>query len=556
MEQEPRHQDANGLDVNVRNQMRGSLWPTANYTVKVKETDVAYRRTAADSHEEEAKDSNSNKMNLVPCYGLTDWYHPFLPPMIPLERLTKAMALFRYRHYFKIFHLATIQRERSTWVKAWMLVWLLTESRTPYMTMMKANAEVISKMKKEIEAFETINIELEHIVAKLLKENKTLKRHYKDLYDSIKIMRSKTIEQTTSLLANNADLKAQIHEKVFAIVALKNYLRKLKGNSVDTKFTKTSVLGKLVSQSLRNQSIVRQPNAFKSERPQMSKPLFASQVDVNHNLSRPVTQHYLPKRSESSFLKPNHMIASSSSRNNSKNLPRFSSNDMVHNHYLDEDRKKTQERDRNSKTSVMPSARFQSTADDSKPKPRSTNHSSRSLSCVFNANHDTCITNFLKEVNSRAKVQSNKTRNSNKPVEQKHHTQKPIRQIFIGHRFSPNKTSAVYEKTSPRSDLRWKPTGRIFNTVGLRWVPTRKILASCTSKDDSELTHGSNIDIPNIHEHKQTLDLSVGTSINVQKEQSFDFSAGTSFNVKQENLRVWLLKKLISRKLVSRWIHK
>ncbi|GJX52121.1 hypothetical protein Tco_0280490 [Tanacetum coccineum] len=254
------------------------------------------------------------------------------------------------------------------------------------------------------------------------------------------------------------------------------------------------------------------------------------------------------------------MIASSSSRNSSKNLPRFSSNDMVHNHYLDEARKKTQERDRNSKTSVMPSARFQSTADDSKPKHRSTNHSSRNSKdfvcstchkCVFNANHDTCITNFLKEVNSRAKVQSNKTRNSNKPVEQKHHTQKPVRQIFIGHRFSPNKTSAVYEKTSPRSDLRWKPTGRIFNTVGLRWVPTRKILAYCTSKDDSELTHGSNIDILNIHERKQTLDLSVGTSINVQKEQSFDFSAGTSFNVKQENLRVWLLKKLISQKLVS-----
>ncbi|GJS61743.1 putative reverse transcriptase domain-containing protein [Tanacetum coccineum] len=96
-----------------------------------------------------------------------------------------------------------------------------------------------AKIKKEIEAFETINIELEHSVAKLLtenehlnKENETLKKHYKDLYDSIKITRSKTIEQTTSLLANNADLKAQIQEKVFAIVALKNDLRKLKGNSI------------------------------------------------------------------------------------------------------------------------------------------------------------------------------------------------------------------------------------------------------------------------------------------------------------------------------------
>ncbi|GJU59238.1 hypothetical protein Tco_1237004 [Tanacetum coccineum] len=199
-------------------------------------------------------------------------------------------------------------------------------------------------------------------VATLRKENETLKQHYKDLYDSIKITRSKTTEQTTSLLANNAELKAQIQEKVFAIAALKNDLRKLKGNSVDTKFDKTSVLGKPVLPSLRNQSVVRQPNAFKSERAQMSKQRFASQVDVNKNLSKPVTQHYLPKKTESAFAKPDHVIASSSSRNSSKNMPRFSSNDMVHNHYLDEARKKTQERDRNSKLGDA-LARFQRNAD-------------------------------------------------------------------------------------------------------------------------------------------------------------------------------------------------
>ncbi|GJV81609.1 hypothetical protein Tco_1517479 [Tanacetum coccineum] len=175
-----------------------------------------------------------------------------------------------------------------------------------------------------------------------------------------------------------------------------------------------------------------------------------------------VTQHYLPKKTEIAFAKPDHMIASSSSRNSSKNMPRFSSNDMVHNHYLDVAKKKIQERDRNSTTS---------------------------------------------EVNSRANIQSHKTRNSNKPVDQKSHTQKPGRQIFIGHRFSPNKTSVVYEKTSPRSDLRWKPN-------------------------------------------------SAGTSINVQKEQSLDLSAGTLCNVNKENLRVWLLKKLISQKPLSKWIHR
>ncbi|GJY62952.1 hypothetical protein Tco_0464412, partial [Tanacetum coccineum] len=94
--------------------------------------------------------------------------------------------------------------------------------------------------------------------------------------------------------------------------------------------------------------------------------------------------------------------------------------------------------------------------------------------CVFNANHDACISKLLKEVNSRAKIQSHKTRHSNKPVDQKSHTQKPGGQIFTGH----------------------------------RWISTGKLLASCTSKVDSESTHSSNVDISKIHECKQTLDLS------------------------------------------------
>ncbi|GJS59038.1 hypothetical protein Tco_0653822 [Tanacetum coccineum] len=85
-----------------------------------------------------------------------------------------------------------------------------------------------AKIEKKIDVLETMNIELEHSVATLRKENETLKQHYKDLYDSIKITRSKTIEQTTSLLANNAELKAQIQEKVFAIAGLKNDLREVK----------------------------------------------------------------------------------------------------------------------------------------------------------------------------------------------------------------------------------------------------------------------------------------------------------------------------------------
>ncbi|GJS73174.1 hypothetical protein Tco_0706015 [Tanacetum coccineum] len=50
---------------------------------------------------------------------------------------------------------------------------------------------------------------------------------------------------------------------------------------------------------------------------------------------------------------------------------------------------------------------------------------------------------------------------------------------------------------TPRSCLRWKPTGRIFKTIGLRWVPTGKIFAFSTNKVDSEPPNGSKEDITN-----------------------------------------------------------
>ncbi|GKF25986.1 hypothetical protein Tco_0081880, partial [Tanacetum coccineum] len=45
----------------------------------------------------------------------------------------------------------------------------------------------------------------------------------------------------------------------------------------------------------------------------------------------------------------------------------------------------------------------------------------------------------------------------------------------------------MHKKTmSPRSCLKWKPTGRVFKNVVLRWVPTGKTFASSTTKVESE----------------------------------------------------------------------
>ncbi|GKD47715.1 hypothetical protein Tco_1276691 [Tanacetum coccineum] len=78
--------------------------------------------------------------------------------------------------------------------------------------------------------------------------------------------------------------------------------------------------------------------------------------------------------------------------------------------------------------------------------------------------------------------------------------------------FALNKSSAMHEKLhTPRSCLRWKPTGRTFKTVGLRWIPTGKMFTDSTTNVDSEPLNGSNDDTANPYECDQTLYFSADT---------------------------------------------
>ncbi|GKB18042.1 retrovirus-related pol polyprotein from transposon TNT 1-94, partial [Tanacetum coccineum] len=110
---------------------------------------------------------------------------------------------------------------------------------------LKANIKRLNKtsttnsVKKDIDEIETINIELEHRVAKLIAKNEHLKQTYKQLYDSIKPSRVRSKEHAESLVnqlnqksVEITDLNAQLQEKVFVITTLKNDLRKFKGKDI------------------------------------------------------------------------------------------------------------------------------------------------------------------------------------------------------------------------------------------------------------------------------------------------------------------------------------
>ncbi|GJZ97301.1 retrovirus-related pol polyprotein from transposon TNT 1-94, partial [Tanacetum coccineum] len=82
-----------------------------------------------------------------------------------------------------------------------------------------------SKVKMDMDEIETLNIELEHRVTKLVAENEHLKQTYKQLYDLIKPKR----------------------EQGLVIAALKNELRKLKGKALDKEAIETHSVDPKVS---------------------------------------------------------------------------------------------------------------------------------------------------------------------------------------------------------------------------------------------------------------------------------------------------------------------
>ncbi|GKF10823.1 hypothetical protein Tco_0048749 [Tanacetum coccineum] len=201
------------------------------------------------------------------------------------------------------------------------------------------------------------------------------------------------------------DLKAQLQDKNIAISELKKLIEKMKGKSVDTNFGKQLILGKPPLQPIKNQLVVR--------------------------------QHSWPQVRKSSFAKPYNVNAPSPSRNSPKHVSFQStkeyvvSNDMVHNYYLEEAKKKEplqKDKALNTKPSVQQSARLPNTANGNKSKPRNFNQQPRnwppSMSsrvsnriintaepprnqkpflkskdlacptckkCIYSANHDECI---------------------------------------------------------------------------------------------------------------------------------------------------------------------
>ncbi|GJU87974.1 retrovirus-related pol polyprotein from transposon TNT 1-94 [Tanacetum coccineum] len=264
------------------------------------------------------------------------------------------------------------------------------------------------KIKKDLEEIETINIELDHRVSKLIAENEHLKQTYKQLYDSIKLARIRSKEQCDGLInqvnlksMEISDLNASLREKVLVITALKDDLRILKGKAlVDNVVTKHTI------------------------DPEMLK------IDVE-----PITPKLLNKRTAHSvYIKHTQEEAA---------VLRDLVEHVKSNYPLDhsfESAFRTVKSSLKHKNCVM------------KPKETANvQHSKINANlellcvkcngCMLSANHDLCVIDFINNVNAHAKSKSVKKSSKRK-------VWKPTGKVFTNIGYS------------------WRPTGRTFTIVG------------------------------------------------------------------------------------------
>ncbi|GKC47943.1 hypothetical protein Tco_1065665 [Tanacetum coccineum] len=352
------------------------------------------------------------------------------------------------------------------------------------------------KVKKDIEEIETINIELDYRVSKLIAKNEHLKQTYKQLYDSIKPTRIRSKEQCDALVnqvnqksVEISDLNVSLQEKDLVITALKEELRKLKGKSVVAcreSVNKPKVITPVVhkvdleplSPKLKNNREahvdyirITKENADTLrdivEQARTSNPLdnaLAYACMYTKQIQELLV--YVSDTCPSSPLKSEKLVAVTPMNKARKVTFAKTSTTSDNNTQIQVDVHQTQ----TTSKPLVPSTNEKCSTNASRSKPRSetknhrimqplssnqksqkieahtrnakpslTKEDSESKSvcltcnkCFFDARHDLCVVQYLSEVNDRARA-------------------KAVKSIKM---------------------KEWKPTGKMFKNVGYKWVPT------------------------------------------------------------------------------------
>ncbi|GJU63527.1 retrovirus-related pol polyprotein from transposon TNT 1-94 [Tanacetum coccineum] len=251
------------------------------------------------------------------------------------------------------------------------------------------------KIKQDLEEIETINIELDHRVTKLIAENEHLKQTYKQLYDSIKPACIQSKEQCDDLInqvniksVEISNLNASLQEKALAITTHKDELRKLKGKA-------------LVDNDVSNHPTLESACKYTKLIQELLSKISKTCPSINNSGEQLVTVTPKNKDKRVRFTEPSTSASGSQPSGNTKKdkiqqTPRSALKNKVEAHP-----RKVKSSLKNKVCVVAPKGTAH--VQHSKLNANYELKCVKCNGCMLSDNHDLCVLDFINNVNARAK---------------------------------------------------------------------------------------------------------------------------------------------------------
>ncbi|GJS64705.1 retrovirus-related pol polyprotein from transposon TNT 1-94 [Tanacetum coccineum] len=356
--------------------------------------------------------------------------------------------------------------------------------------------------------------ECECLAQKLSKQTESVSKEvYTELLRICKEKASNVFQKEREQYFEIQDLKTQLQDKNIAISELKKLIKKCKGKSMETKFDKPYVVRQPNAQRIPKPLVLGKPAPFSDslERKSFSQTKSVPKTNVSEGLSKPVTTQILPQTARQAVrninvIKPGmYQIDTRTTQTRAPQLPQTSRNTnprvststgVIHKTNVSRPQlRSTQMKDKvvpnnsqvkDKKTEVEDHLRISSISNKTKSvttsndnlKSRTSNVNAVCATCgkcVFNSNHDACVSKYLNDVNARTKKPKVVPISTRKPKSQANKSVATPPKKTVASESTIQKSKSYYRMLYEKTSKAWKWWIEQQCPSGYKWVPKTKM---------------------------------------------------------------------------------
>ncbi|GJS60907.1 retrovirus-related pol polyprotein from transposon TNT 1-94 [Tanacetum coccineum] len=308
------------------------------------------------------------------------------------------------------------------------------------------------------------------------------------------------------------DLKPQLQDKNISISELKKLIEKCKGKSMETKFDKPSVVRQPNAQRIPKPSVLGKPTPFSDslERKSFSKIKSVPKTSVSGGLSKSVTSQSIPHTTRQAIRNKNMIkpgMYQIDTRTIQTKAPQFShtfrntdphmstSTGVIHRTNIS----KPPLRSTQMKDKVVPNnsqVKFKKSEVEDHHRISSNSNKTKSITacndslksrlyvnvvcstcgkCVFNSNHDACVSKFIHNINARTKKPKVVPISTSKPKIQLNKSVATPPKKIVASESTIQKSKSYYKMLYEKTSKAWKWWIAQQCPSGYKWVPKTKI---------------------------------------------------------------------------------